>query len=224
MGAQEHDAATKAAAHANTPMVACFDTLGRTFLTIADNAAGGKYPTRIELDIEGNQRSVTDALGRKVVMYDYDMPSNHIHQASMEAGERWMLNDATGKSIRTWDSRGHNFRTAYDALRRPTGLFVLGSDPQNSDSRTLNGEVQYEKTDYVEGQPNDQTLNLRTRIFKHYDCAGMVTSMGHNAITNRDEAYDFKGNLLRSSRQFVADYKALPNWPPVLAALQQAAL
>ncbi len=221
LGAQEQDAATKAAAHANTPTIAYFDTLGRTFLTIADNAADGRYPTRVELDIEGNQRSVTDALGRKVMVYDYDMLSNRIHQSSMEAGERWMLNDVMGKAIRAWDSRGHNFRTAYDALRRPTGLFVLGSDSSKSDPRTLNGEVQYEKTDYGEGQPNDQALNLRTRVFKHYDSAGIVTSMGRNAVTNRDEAYDFKGNLLRSSRKFVEDYKALPDWSAALPALQQ---
>jgi len=221
LGAQEQDAATKAAAHANTPTVAYSDTLGRTFLTIADNAADGKYPTRIELDIEGNQRSVTDALERKVMVYDYDMLGDRIHQASMEAGERWMLNDVKGKSIRAWDSRGHNFRTAYDTLRRPTGLFVQGIDANNSDSRTLNGEVQYEKTDYGEGQPNDQALNLRSRVFKRYDTAGIVTSMGHNAVTNQDEAYDFKGNLLCSSRQFVEDNKALPDWSAALPALQQ---
>ncbi len=223
LGAQEQDAATRTAAHANTPTIAYFDTLGRTFLTIADNAADGKYPTRIELDIEGNQRSVTDALGRKVMVYDYDMLSNRIHQASMEAGERWMLNDVAGKSIRAWDSRGHNFRTTYDALRRPTGIFVQGSDPNNSDPRALNGEVQYEKTDYGEGQPNDQALNLRTRVFKQYDAAGVVTSMGRNVVTNRDESYDFKGNLLRSSRQFVEDYKALPDWSGVLPTLQPKA-
>ena len=33
----------------------------------------------------------------------------------MEAGERWMLNDVAGKPICAWDSRGHAFRTDYDA-------------------------------------------------------------------------------------------------------------
>jgi len=221
LGSQEQDAATKASAHANTPTIAYFDTLGRTFLTIADNATDGKYPTHVEIDIEGNQRSVTDALGRKVMVYDYNMLSNRIHQSSMEAGELWMLNDVAGKSIRGWDSRGHNFRTNYDALHRPTGLFVQGSDSKNSDPRTLNGEVQYEKTDYGEGQPNDQALNLRTRVFKHYDCAGIVTNMGLNPVTNQNEAFDFKGNLLRSSRQLVEDYKDLPNWSSALPTLQQ---
>ena len=39
--------------------------------------------------------------------YDYDMLGNRIHQASMDAGERWMLNESTGKPLHTWDSRGH---------------------------------------------------------------------------------------------------------------------
>lgn len=58
--------------------------MGRTFLTIAHNRferngaiVEEKYPTRVELDIEGNQRAVRDAvvqngdaLGRIVMRYD----------------------------------------------------------------------------------------------------------------------------------------------------------
>src|SRR5262249_56273766 len=36
------DAATKTQAHANTPIVAHFDALGRTCLTVADNAGGSR--------------------------------------------------------------------------------------------------------------------------------------------------------------------------------------
>jgi len=221
LGPQEQDAATKAAAHANTPTTAYFDTLGRTFLTVIDNAAAGKYPSRLELDIEGNQRSVRDPIiqagdqqGRIVMRYDYDMVKNQIHQSSMEAGEQWMLNDVAGKAIRAWDSRRHNFRSAYDVLRRPTGLFVLGTDAVNSDPRTTAAEVLYEKIVYGEGQL--PALNLNTRVFQHCDPAGVVTNTGHNSVTNRDEGFDFKGNLLRSRRGFVADYKVLPDWsvPP----------
>ena len=78
LGTEEKSAAEKAAKHANTPTVAHFDTLGRTFLTIADNgkdASGNdqNYATRVELDIEGNQRSVIDAKDRIVMRYDYDL-------------------------------------------------------------------------------------------------------------------------------------------------------
>jgi RHS repeat-associated protein len=219
VGGPEQDAATKAAAHANTPTVAYFDTLGRTFLTVADNAAFGKYPSRVELDIEGNQRSVRDAMvqagdqqGRVVMRYDYDMLRSRIHQASMEAGERWTLNDGTGKTIRKWDTRGHNFSAQYDALRRPTNMYVTGTDPINSDTRTLAGPILYEQITYGEGRTNDQNLNLRTRVFQHADGAGVVTNRGSNPATGQDEAFDFKGNLLRSSRAFISDYKVLPDW------------
>jgi RHS repeat-associated protein len=212
LGPLEQDAATKAAAHANTPTIAHFDTLGRTFLTIADNAAGGKYPTRVELDIQNNQRSVADALRRKVMVYDYDMLGGHLHQASVDAGERWTLNDATGKAIRAWDSRGHNFRTSYDPVHRPINLFVLGTDPLNSDSRTTAGEMLYERVGYGEGQANDQALNLRTRIYQHNDAAGVVTNLVADPATKQNVAFDFKGNLLGSSRQFLQDHKALPDW------------
>jgi hypothetical protein len=94
-------------------------------------------------------------------------------------------------SIRAWDSRGHVYRTEYDTLRCPTKAFVQGADPQN-----INREVLFEQTLYGEGQPNDKTLNLRSRVFKHFDTAGVVTS----------EAYDFKGNLLLRSRGAVTEY------------------
>jgi RHS repeat-associated protein len=212
LGSLEQAAATKAAAHTNTPAIAYFDTLGRTFLTIADNAGAGKYLTHVDLDIQNYQRSITDAMDREVMAYDYDMPGGRIHQASMEAGERWMLNDVTGKTIGAWDSRGHNFRTAYDALRRPINQFVQGTDPINSDARTTAGEVLYEATGYGEGQPSDQALNLRTRIFQTYDAAGVVKNVVADPVTGKTVAFDFKGNLLGSSRQFVQNHKALPDW------------
>jgi RHS repeat-associated protein len=216
----ETAAATKTSAHANTPSTGYLDSLGRAFLTIADNAAAGKYSTHVALDIQGLQRVVTDALNREVMTYDYDMLGNRIHQSSMEAGQRWMLADVAGKPIRAWDARGHNLRTAYDAARRPAAFYVQGTDATNSDPRTIPAEVLFQKTTYGEGEANDQALNLRTRVFQTFDSAAVVTNFGHNSITNQDEGYDFKGNLLRSTRQFVADYKALPNWTasPALSA------
>jgi RHS repeat-associated protein len=216
LGAEEQAAANKAAAHANTPTRTYFDTLGRVFLTVQDNGGGRKFPSRVELDIQDNPRSARDAIvqtgdqqGRIVMRYDYDMLRNRIHQASMEAGERWMLNDSTGRLVRSFDSRGHNFRAEYDALRRVTGRFVIGTDAANSDPRTLVGEVLYQKITYGEGQP--ASLNLRSRVFQQADTAGLLTNAGHNPITNQDEGFDFKGNLLRSSRGYFADYRALPD-------------
>jgi RHS repeat-associated protein len=232
LGHNEQVAAQQTVAHADTPTVAWFDTLGRPFLTVAYNRVprnnvmvDEKYPTRVDLDIEGNQRTVRDAviqqgdaLGRIVMRYDYDLLSHRIAQSSMEAGARWMLSDVAGKPIRTWDSRGHAFRTEYDALRRPVRAFVCGTDPQNADPRTLNQEVLFTRTDYGEDQPNATALNLRTRVFRQYDGAGIVTHQDQDPLTQQDQAYDFKGNLLRSTRQLVQDYKGLADWlgtPPL---------
>src|SRR6185436_4365150 len=183
-------------------------TLGRTVLTVADNGrdANGvakKFATRVTMDIEGNQREVIDVKDRVVMRYDYDMLGNRIHQSSMEAGQSSMLHDATGKPIRGWDSRDHSFRTEYDERRRPLRSFVTVTDALNPGR-----EVCIEKIIYGESVASllntTQVLqaNLRGKPYKHYDGAGVVTS----------EVNDFKGNLLRSTRQLVEDYKTTPDW------------
>lgn len=226
LGAQEQDAANKAAFHAGTPSVAHADSLGRTFLTIVHNKferngtmLEEKYATRIALDIEGNQRAVVDANGRIVMRYDYDMLGHRVHQASMEAGARWMLNDVAGKPIRAWDSRGHNFATKYDALRRPvehTVRATIANGEAASDPRTLNRDILVDKIEYGESLANAEALNLRTRIYRHYDLAGVATNARLDANGNPTEAYDFKGNPLHSTRRLARDYKAIPDWslPP----------
>src|SRR4029450_4930698 len=112
-----------------------------------------------------------------------------------------------GKPIRAWDSRDHAFRTEYDVLRRPVQSFVRGADTQEPSK-----EVLFRKTEYGEGQPNDVLLNLRTRIFRQFDGAGVVTNMDQNPATGEDEGYDFKGNLLRSRRQLAVEYTTTPDW------------
>jgi RHS repeat-associated protein len=242
--ASEKKAAERAAAHADTPTTAHFDALGRPFLTGAGNrvvcaghALDGteeSFATRVELDIEGNQRAVRDAithtealdasgnpvvvddpLGRIVMRYAYDMLGNHIHQLSMEAGARWMLNDVAGKPIRAWDSRGHSFSTTYDALRRPLHQYVHGTSAE-SDPRTRNPAnpegLLVDKIDYGEALPNAEELNLRTRIYRHSDSAGIATNARLDAGGTPLLAYDFKGNLLSSCRQLISRYKEIPDW------------
>ncbi|HEV2126721.1 MAG TPA: toxin, partial [Chloroflexota bacterium] len=198
----EKDAAEKAAKHANTPTTAHLDTLGRPFLTLTHNGfepdgTPVHFPTRVMLDIEDNQREVRDAivqnddtLGRIVMRYDYDMLGNRVHQASMEAGERWMLNDVTGKPIRAWDNRRFLRRMTYDELRRPTGLYVTENGAERLAERTVYGESL------------GDSENHRTRVHKVCDGAGVVIN----------EAYDFKGNLLRSKRELLPNYKQAVDW------------
>src|SRR5262249_42110553 len=127
------------------------------------------------------------------------MLGSHVHEASMEAGERWMLNDATGKVIRAWDSRNHRFRTAYDPLRRPTDSFM----------REGTGvEILVGRTVYGESQLNPEGHNLRSKVVRLFDQACVVHS----------DEYDFKGNLLCSRRQLAQSYKTTLDWsdaPPL---------
>jgi RHS repeat-associated protein len=217
-GVEEQTAATKATVHASTPTTAHFDVLGRPFLTVARNrftrdgaTVEEVSSTRVDLDIEGNQRSVRDPIeqngdsqGRVVMRYDYDLLGSRIHQAAMDAGRRWMLTDVTGKGIRGWDSRGHGTRTDYDAARRPLRVFVTGADPTDPTRVLLT-----ERVVYGEQHPNGVMQNLRGRVFLHLDQAGAMASTTH----------DFKGNLLASSRRIARQYKATFGWGAVDAAL-----
>ena len=207
MGPAKQDAAQKAALHHDTPTVAHLDSLGRLFCTVAHNKFLDRttnlvreefYSTRIDFDIENNQRQVTDARNRQVLTQDFTMLSTVAHSLSADAGERWMLNNVAGKPIRTFDSRNHTIRAVYDLLQRPTHLFV-----QDGSS----AEVLAERSIYGEALPKAATLNLRGQLYQHYDGAGLVTN----------ERHDFKGNLLSHTRQLAVEYKQQVDWSPLAA-------
>jgi RHS repeat-associated protein len=200
LGPIEKAAAVKTAVHAATPSLAYTDSLGRSFLTVAFNrferhgtVVEEHYATRVLFDIEGNQREVIDAKDRVVMRYDYDMLGTQIHQASMEAGERWVLNDVTGQPIYAWDSHNHQFHTAYDPLRRPRESFLREG---------AGAELLVSRTVYGESQPDPEAHNLRGKVVQHFDQAGVGTC----------DAYDFKGNLLANQRQLAREYKTTLDW------------
>jgi RHS repeat-associated protein len=205
LGSQEQTAARKAAIHNATPTLAHIDTLARLFLTVAHNKFKRSntppadppteefYFTRTQFDIEGNQRAVVDPNDRVVMRYDYDVLGNRIHQSSMETGDRWSLHDVAGKPIRSSDSRDHAFRTVYNQLRLPVETYL---------SEAGGPELQIERTIYGEALLNPEANNLRGKIVQRFDQAGVVKS----------DNYDFKGNLLRSQRQFAVAYKTTLDW------------
>ncbi len=173
----------KAAAHADTPTTAHFDALGRPFLTVAHNGfdAGttATAPRTASPPASSSTSKATSArcampscrtatrIGRIVMRYAYDMLGNRIHQLSMEAGARWMLNDVAGKPIRAWDSRGHRLRTAYDALRRPTEVYLQEGSAIGAAGRQ--DRVRREPAEPGGEQPARQAVSsLRRRGRRHH--------------------------------------------------------
>jgi len=224
----ERRAAELAAKHANTPAIVHLDVLGRTFLTIAQNTVLDdnrnvvgivEYLTHVKLDIEGNPLMITDARGNTVMTYGvwskdahnhdilipaYDIAGQLLYQNSMDAGERWMLNNVAGNPIKSWDSRHHEIGHTYDELQRPTGIHVLGGDGDNP----LNHLVErMEYGDWKDMSEDDRkqnvSKNLIGQLVKQYDGAGVVSN----------EKFDFKGNLLCSSRQLAKQYEGTIDWP-----------
>jgi RHS repeat-associated protein len=207
--AAHKDAAQKAAAHAATPGVAHFDALGRSCLAVSDNGGGNRYPGRTAFDTEGKPLAVIDALGRRAQEYCYrapqylagmDMAGNQLYRINADGGARRDFNNVAGNLIRSWDARGHAFRLIYDAAQRPIARYV-----------STNGapEILIGLLIYGEGQP---ATNLCGRVFRQYDMAGYV----------ENSQFDFKGNLLSTTRQLAVAYHQAVDWTP-LAGLTNAA-
>jgi RHS repeat-associated protein len=126
-----------------------------------------------------------------------------LYQRSMDAGERWMLVDALGKAIATWDRNGRQSGAAlaietrlscteYDALRRPTAIWLRFG----AAARVMAERFEYCDTRNADGTPNpnlaaDRAANLIGQAVRHYDPSG------RSELVRRD----FKGNTLESARR-----------------------
>ena len=214
LGLMEQKAAEKTLIHAETPMVSHVDSAGQTFLTIAHNrfqmSSSGSTPqeqfpqTRIVFDAEGRQRQVIDARGNKAMIYDCDILGNVVRQQSIDAGKRLLLNDIAGKSIFARDDKGQEQRPTYDQLHRPVAVRLkLAGDPT---------EIVIERRVYGESLTSPEATNMRGKLSEVHDQAGLQSMV----------KYDFKGNLIKSTRQFAIEYKAPLNWAGSVAIQSEA--
>lgn len=206
-------AAFWAALHANTPKTEFLDTLGRVFMMRDHNrnftpvnvnvtphtyTATDEYiDTRFELDIEGNQRSVTDALDRLITVNTFNLTGEPAHTHSMDAGQRWMLTNALGNPLYAWNERGFRTRFEYDALQRPIATWVNeNSSPEKC--------VQF--TFYGERADNPAQNNLLGQAHFHFDASGLSIA----------ESYDFKGNPVKNNRLIAKEYQQVPDWATLI--------
>jgi len=195
------DAATKAAAHDNTPSAKHLDSLGRGIYNVSYNRTNGVdafYATQTVLDLTNNPLRIIDPLGNTVMQYDYDLLNRVIHQLSMDSGDRWVLHDAMDKPLYQWDLNSPNayrYRYEYDALHRPQKSYVQVGPT----------EVLFAYNIYGEGTPGDLANNLRTKPYRQFDESGLMTNY----------AYDFKGNPVKGGRTLALRYKAAQALLPV---------
>ena len=170
--------------HYNTPQIIDFDALGRPFMT-NDNLGNDIFVvTKKQLDITGRIVKVTDALGKTATVNTYALSEKHLLLIdNIDSGKRWLLNDTSGKPIKKWDEREHEFTFNYDELQRPT------------DTTVNNACVEC----IIYGI--DEQENNIGQVIEIYAQDGKTTF-----------EYDFKGNIILSRKQFTQDYNMVTNW------------
>jgi RHS repeat-associated protein len=216
---EELDAAQKALAHQDTPALTYVDSLGRPFLTAAHRkVAAADHPqdkvnvtqyTRGVMDIEGQTRAVRDAsvqngdqLGRVVERMDYDMLGRVMRKECMEKGFTWTVHNIFGQAMFAWNERGLTVRSRFDGASRLISTSVLG-DPLAPDGPET--EIQISRVVFGESHPDAEGKNLRGRAWMDLDQSGAVTV----------EKFDFKGNVVESTRRFCKEYKKTVDWKTV---------
>lgn len=202
----EKDALDKAACFYNTPQIKVLDSMGYVFLDIQQLNEGESLKTYSMLDIEGrvikaidprlyaaNIANGTDYYNFKHV---YSLSGTPLSVDSADAGLRLSFGNIFGNTIHAWDSRGFHMAMTYDSLGRPINIHVDGNDGRGT---VLDQTV--EKLIYGEYSGQSEK-NLRGKIYKHYDQAGVITF----------DSYDIHGNTLKAFRQLRTDYKNEVDW------------
>ncbi len=137
----------------------------------------------------------------------YDIAGNLLFQHGMDAGDRWMINDAAGNPMAAWDFNERQddtgqfdeqrlYFTAYDALHRPTALWLrIGDRPTPSPTIPAQPYAEHagemvERFEYQDAVATD-TANLNGQLIRHYDPSGLMETVRR----------DFKGNVLEAERR-----------------------
>jgi hypothetical protein len=141
----------------------------------------------------------------------YDIAGNLLFQHSMDAGDRWMINDAAGKPMFAWDfnecedgtarlDEKRLYYTDYDALHRPTALKLRIWDRPTpapaapAQTYTAHAWEKVERFEYQDGLTSD-VANLNGQLIRHYDPSGLTETVHR----------DYRGNEQQVRRTLVAD-------------------
>ena len=161
------------------------------------------------LRLQPATRPTSDAEEPTTFVPAYDIAGNLLFQHSMDAGDRWVLNDAAGKPMLAWDfnqrqdsggafvNERRQSSTSYDALHRPIAQSLL----VNAGSPRI-----VERWEYVDAASpapfavvaDAQERNLCGQLHRHFDPGGLV----------QVERLDFTGMPLEEQRQLTTDHTA----------------
>jgi RHS repeat-associated protein len=187
--------------HWNTPTSVELDPLGRIVKTVARHreppGVGASLPPieeyvrRSAYDVQGHLLAVTDALGRDAFRYAYDLTGHVLRTESIDAGVELTVFDAAGNVVESRDAKGAITLRSFDALNRP--IRVWARDDANG-AVTLREKLIYGDDPSLTGSDPARSNRLG-KVFEHFDEAG---------LTVVDE-YDFRGNVLESSRRVISD-------------------
>lgn len=179
--------------HWNTPASIETDALGRTLSATVRHRLPGQpveeHVTRSSYDIQGHLVRIRDPLGRVAFEWVHNLLGQPLRVASMDTGISTMVIDAGGSLVETRDARGALVLHAYDSLRRPVRVWARDSA---GESVTLRQKLVYGDSPAA---PQSAADNRLGRLFRHYDEAGLAETA----------SYDFKGNVLSSSRRVLSD-------------------
>lgn len=199
-------AAQLAAQHTGTPTTAHLDTLGRPFLTVADNGRNDigndvYLKTRVKLDIEGNDQSITDPRIIIAFRHKFDIAGRKLYVNSVDAGEKWLFLSVDNQPFYSWDANGVRIQLVFDKLRRPKKTLVQHPAPNNGkivSQVTIYGEEL--ATNAAPNTPNQ--YNLRGQIYAVVDSSGLSVNLN----------YDFKGNVTTAKKLLAKEYTDVPDW------------
>jgi len=200
----EKDAVKKALAHDLTPTRQFVDSRGavvfiRSIIKTPDRSGSDEsteefYDTIIENDIFKNPIVIKGPSGIVQERNVYDLSGRLVLKDLSDKGEVKILCDALKRPVLSLDIRGIKTRTNYDELDRVVSVEVL--NPGETNWRVV------EKTEYGETSSDTKAKNQVGQVVKHYDQSGVLYN----------EAFDFKGNVLKTKRNLLDIDTINPDW------------
>ncbi|MFE7077104.1 SpvB/TcaC N-terminal domain-containing protein [Streptomyces sp. NPDC057620] len=198
-------AAWLSARHAGTPTLVAVDNLARPQYVVSDYGGGTTASIRSESDLTGRLHATYDQRQRRISSGFTNMVGQAVTAEDAETGRRWMFADVLGNVLRTWDEAGTVWRSTYDPLHRPLGAYVQSAGSAETLATYLV---------YGDRRPDAAHHNLLGATHQVFDGAGM----------SRVTGLDLQGNPVGADRVLTRDPTAEPDWTPVAAADDYAAV